>query len=228
MSNGPRRLNWKHGLAAFSLGVALSFSAWFYADVLRNFVLMMSPATLFTQAEVLEASDDIQQQIKTQEKDISRLQAKYSRLTPKSSYLVVNSYRNTFKLIKDGEVIREGICSTGSLTLLEGPEGKQWLFHTPKGVFSILGKIKYPVWRKPDWAFIEEGEPVPAANAPERYEAGVLGDYALSIGDGYLIHGTLYKRQLGMAVTHGCVRLGDDDLKVIYHTLAVGSKVMLY
>ena len=40
-----------------------------------------------------------------------------------------------------------------------------------------------------------------------------LGDYALALGDGYLIHGTIYKRFLGMPVTHGCVRLNDEDLE---------------
>ena len=61
-----------------------------------------------------------------------------------------------------------------------------------------------------------------------RYEYGVLGDYALAIGDGYLIHGTIYKRFLGMPVTHGCVRLNDEDLEVIYNTLNIGSKVYIF
>jgi lipoprotein-anchoring transpeptidase ErfK/SrfK len=56
----------------------------------------------------------------------------------------------------------------------------------------------------------------------------VLGEYALELGDGYLIHGTLYKRMLGMPVTHGCVRLGDEDLRVVYRNLQIGSKVFIY
>jgi len=56
----------------------------------------------------------------------------------------------------------------------------------------------------------------------------VLGDYALSLGDGYLIHGTLYQRYLGLPVTHGCVRLGDKELEIVYQALKVGSKVFIY
>jgi lipoprotein-anchoring transpeptidase ErfK/SrfK len=56
----------------------------------------------------------------------------------------------------------------------------------------------------------------------------VLGDYALSLGDGYLIHGTLYKRLLGMPVTHGCIRLNDDDLEKVYRTLDYNSKVIIF
>jgi L,D-transpeptidase YbiS len=43
-----------------------------------------------------------------------------------------------------------------------------------------------------------------------------------------MIHGTIYKRFLGMNVTHGCVRLGDDDLEAVYKNLQIGSKVYIY
>lgn len=93
---------------------------------------------------------------------------------------------------------------------------------------TVLSKTENPVWSKPDWAFIEEGLPVPKAGDPSRYERGVLGKYKLSMADGYLLHGTLYQRFLGMPVTHGCIRLGDEDLDVVYHTLQVGSFVYVY
>ncbi len=37
----------------------------------------------------------------------------------------------------------------------------------------------------------------------------------------------LYKRALGMSVTHGCVRVGDDDLEVIYKAVRIGSRVYI-
>jgi L,D-transpeptidase YbiS len=113
--------------------------------------------------------------------------------------------------------------------LLDAGGEKKWMFETPKGVKRIQGKTESPVWRKPDWAFIEEGLPVPKHQfSYERYEFGVLGDYALSLGDGYMIHGTLYKRLLGMPVTHGCVRMDDADLEKVYRTLEIGSKVYIF
>ena len=95
-------------------------------------------------------------------------------------------------------------------------------------MYKVLGKVTNPVWRRPDWSYVEEGLPIPSANDPSRWEAGVLGDYALSIGDGYLIHGTIYKRFLGMPVTHGCIRMNDEDLEAVYKTLDLGSKVYIY
>ncbi len=163
------------------------------------------------------------------EKRVKKLESSYARLSNRQPYLIVNTSDNTFTLISNGKLVREGMCSTGSFVLLDAGGEKKWMFETPKGMMRIQGKTESPVWRKPDWAFIEEGLPVPKhANSFERYERGVLGDYALSIGNGYLIHGTLYQRLLGMPVTHGCVRLGDADLEQVFRTLRVGSKVYIF
>ncbi len=166
--------------------------------------------------------------IRKLKKEVSALKQQYQNLTPSHSYIVVNTTYNRFKLYKNRKQIREGFCSTGSYTLLKSHDKRQWIFHTPKGMYRVLGKVTKPVWRRPDWSFVEEGLPIPSVNDPSRWEAGVLGDYALSIGDGYLIHGTIYKRFLGMPVTHGCIRMNDDDLEAVYKTLEIGSKVYIY
>jgi L,D-transpeptidase YbiS len=162
------------------------------------------------------------------ENNISQSQKKLKSFLPTQPYLTVNSTINRFKLFdKDGSLIREGLVSTGSYTLLRG-NNKQWMFKTPRGQLKVLGKAKDPVWVRPDWAFIEEGLKVPPARHPSRFEYGTLGDYSLNLGNGYLIHGTLYKRFLGLPVTHGCVRMGDEDLEVTFKTLQLGSRVYIY
>ncbi|MGE0088931.1 MAG: L,D-transpeptidase [Bacteroidales bacterium] len=161
-------------------------------------------------------------------KNTVKLQRKLDYSTPNSSYMVINTTENTFHLYSGKRLVRKGSCSTGSYTLLQASDDKQWIFKTPRGVKHIHGKTTSPVWKKPDWAFIEEGLPVPPPNDNSRFEYGTLGDYALSIGNGYLIHGTLYQRLLGLPVTHGCVRLNDKDLESVYHTLSIGSKVYIY
>ena len=172
--------------------------------------------------------DKISSQITQMDKDIQAINKKLDKLIPREPFLVINSSANHFFLYNSNKVIRDGVCSTGSYTVLQAGDKQEWIFITPRGMFKIKGKITSPVWRKPDWAFIEEGLPVPSQDSEDRYEYGVLGDYALAIGNGYLLHGTLYKRFLGMNVTHGCVRLGDEDLKVIYNTLDIGSKVFIF
>ena len=153
---------------------------------------------------------------------------RFNSLTPGQNYLIINTTGNRFYLYRHRRLIREGFCSSGSYVQLLSHDSREWIFRTPKGMFRIQGKTSYPVWKKPDWAFIEEGMPVPSPDHHTRFERGVLGDYALSLGDGYLIHGTPYTRFLGMPVTHGCVRLGDEDLEFVFRYLEVGSKVFIY
>ena len=167
-------------------------------------------------------------EFKMLEKETGKLNAKLNAFTPKSYYLIINSTNNEFFLFKGSKLAREGKCSTGSYLLLENGKNQKWLFKTPKGEFRILGKKTDPVWKKPDWAFVEDGLTIPSPNHSSRYEYGVLGDYALMLGHGYMIHGTLYQRFLGLPVTHGCIRLNDEDLKIVYRSLDVGAKVFIY
>jgi L,D-transpeptidase YbiS len=162
------------------------------------------------------------------EKSIQKLDKKLGALVPWSPFLVVNTTENEFYLYRNRKLIRKGRCSTGSYILLENGEQQKWIFKTPRGEFRVQAKTISPIWKKPDWAFIEEGLPVPSLNHSSRFEYGVLGDYSLSLGQGYLIHGTLYKRLLGMPVTHGCIRLNDENLRFIYHTLNIGDRVYIY
>ena len=167
-------------------------------------------------------------QISLLTRDIQRLSRKYNSYTSGQSYIVINTTDNRFALYRNKKLIREGSCSTGSYKKLLTAEGKSWTFKTPRGKFSIQNKRTNPYWHKPDWAFIEEGIPVPPKDSPLRWERGVLGDYAMDLGDSYMIHGTIYKRFLGLPVTHGCVRLNDEDLEAVYSTLNIGSKVYIF
>ena len=141
-------------------------------------------------------------------------------------FILIDTSRNRLYLRKGEDVLLDAVCSTGSGVELVAPD-KNWTFRTPRGAFRVISKTKNPVWRKPDWAFLEEGEPVPKKER-DRYEAGVLGEFALGIGNGYFIHGTLYTRLLGSNVTHGCIRLGSEDLALLARKVPIGTKVYIY
>ncbi|MBK9306731.1 MAG: L,D-transpeptidase [Nitrospira sp.] len=168
--------------------------------------------------------------------NLRALQAKYktlstqlSKLRPNQPYILVDTARNRLYVKRHGEVVLDAIASTGSGTILDKPGGDadQWIFDTPRGEFLVRSKLTKPTWIKPDWAFIEEGLGVPQ-NTADRAEEGVLGDYALGFGKGYFIHGTLYTRLLGKNVTHGCIRLNDNDLKGVYTLARVGTPIMIF
>lgn len=163
------------------------------------------------------------------EKEISKLQNKLDKCTPTDAYIIINTNDNHFYLYKNKQMVRDGLCSSGkNERLVSAERNYKHDFYTPIGVLKVLTKQKNPVWAKPNWAFIEDGLPIPPPGDPSRFEAGTLGAYKLTLGDGYMIHGTIYKRFMGMSVTHGCVRLGDEDLEVVFNTMAIGSKVYIY
>ncbi len=158
-----------------------------------------------------------------------KIKKNLSSLFPKGNYIVIDTARNILYLKNGDRVLHQAIISTGSGKFLMDPRNleKKWVFDTPRGEFKIKIKVVEPVWVKPDWAFIEEGDDIPK-NYNDRMEPGVLGDYALGIGNGYFIHGTLYTRLLGKPITHGCIRVGDKDLKIIYKSATIGTKVYIF
>jgi lipoprotein-anchoring transpeptidase ErfK/SrfK len=156
------------------------------------------------------------------------LRQKLRSLTPQEIYIVVDTGRNRLFLKRGDRIVREAVISCGSGSVLKDPSGKrQWTFDTPRGEHQVKSKYVAPAWIKPDWAFIEEAEAIPK-DPKERVEEGVLGDYALGFGNGYFIHGTLYTRLLGRNVTHGCIRVGDQDLKTIFTTAGIGTKIYIF
>lgn len=69
---------------------------------------------------------------------------------------------------------------------------------------------------------------VPPVTTPQRHYDKVLGKYRLELGGGYGIHGTDEPDKLGQSVSHGCVRLGDDDIAQLYGMVNVGDTVIIY
>ncbi len=69
---------------------------------------------------------------------------------------------------------------------------------------------------------------VPPAGTKHRSIQGELGHFRLALGDGYLLHGTPYTKSIGAAVTHGCVRLRDEDIEWLYDNVPLGTRVYLY
>ena len=157
-----------------------------------------------------------------------RASKRLDALRPRGRYIVIDSHRNRLRVFEDDVMLLDAVCSTGSGTVLVHPSGKKvWTFDTPLGERRVIRKTRNPVWSKPDWAFIEEGFQ-PPKDPSLRVDTNSLGDYALYLGDGYIIHGTLFQTLLGKGVTHGCVRLGDEDLEYVYGAIPVGARVYLY
>jgi hypothetical protein len=204
--------------------------------VLAGFVLLAGGLILRLRQERLHpgAADSTplgpadQKEFRSLEKRAAALESQIAALRPKGTYVIIDTGRNLLTLVKNDRPALEAVCSTGSGRALSDPVKKRlWVFDTPRGEFDIRAKHPNPVWIKPDWAFLEIGEPIPRDLAA-RLAPTELGDYAMDLGDGYLIHGTLYERALGLSITHGCVRLGARDLDTVYHGIRIGTRVYIF
>lgn len=69
---------------------------------------------------------------------------------------------------------------------------------------------------------------VPPYGTNQRRYKGILGTRRLVLGDGYGIHGTNAPESIGRSVSHGCVRLRNEDIEKLFDMVAVGTPVYIY
>jgi len=69
---------------------------------------------------------------------------------------------------------------------------------------------------------------IPPVGTLNRRVTESLGEYALDLGGGYLIHGTSNKASIGQAASHGCIRVDDDDLMWLFENVPVGTPVLIH
>jgi L,D-transpeptidase ErfK/SrfK len=104
-------------------------------------------------------------------------------------------------------------------------------WRTPLGQTRITNKRERPTWVPPDSVrqeHIANGEPPLPAVVPAGPD-NPLGNYAMRLGlkGAYLIHGTNNPIAVGMAVTHGCIRMYPEDIEELFPMVAVGTPVYL-
>ena len=109
--------------------------------------------------------------------------------------------------------------SDGSVVTVEGsdvvralPDGRRDVLNATDGREIVVdGKVLVP----------------PLGTTSRRYQ-GVLGTHRLNMGNGYAMHGTNQPKSVGRAVSHGCVRLRNEDIAKLYAMVPVGTPVYIY
>ena len=142
-------------------------------------------------------------------------------------HIVVSLDEHRLHVVENGRVLWSAVIGTGTGTRLAGA-GQKWDFSTPRGMFRVQVKQKDPVWFLPDWYFVERGEAVPPPDSPVRRREGELGTSALFLGEEIAIHGTDRPELLGDDVSHGCIRVTNEDARRLYHEVEIGTPVLIY
>jgi L,D-transpeptidase ErfK/SrfK len=103
---------------------------------------------------------------------------------------------------------------------------------TPIGETRVIQKEKHPFWYPPEGVrkeHLANGDPLPPGPVKPGPD-NPLGDYAMRLAAGggtYLIHGTNNPMAVGMAITHGCVRMYPEDVAALFPLIPVNTKVWL-
>ncbi len=98
--------------------------------------------------------------------------------------------------------------------------------HEPVGEFEITQKRKNPIWY-PTKRLREENPELPRAVPPGKNNP--LGTRALRLGEtAYLIHGTNKPYGIGMRVSHGCIRMYNQDVERLFDMVDEGTVVKIF
>lgn len=122
------------------------------------------------------------------------------RLTKLSRGQSIDAGNGSVITVSGSDVVRRG--SDGSVTPLEVEDGRE---------IVVNGQLIVP----------------PFGTNQRRYK-GVLGTHRLVLGNGYAIHGTNVPTSIGQSVSHGCVRLLNEDIAHLYSIVPVGTPVYIY
>lgn len=91
-------------------------------------------------------------------------------------------------------------------------------WQTPQGEFHVINKLENPAWQHPiTHEKIASGPDNPLGT---RW-IGFWSDGQAQIG----FHGTNQEELIGAAVSHGCVRMRNQDIEALYHQVEVNTPV---
>jgi hypothetical protein len=69
---------------------------------------------------------------------------------------------------------------------------------------------------------------IPPYGTNQRKYRGVLGSHRINLGNGYALHGTNQPESIGRSVSHGCIRLRNEDISELYGKLSIGTPIFIY
>lgn len=142
-------------------------------------------------------------------------------------YVVVDVDVNELRFMDGDRVLWRAPVGTGTGFRLTQSGGRDWQFDTPSGTMYVQYKEQNPTWFIPDWWFIENKRPIPPAGSPERRQEGGLGAAAVYLGNELAIHGTDKPELLGRRVSHGCIRLSNENALRLFHNVQIGTPVII-
>jgi lipoprotein-anchoring transpeptidase ErfK/SrfK len=96
--------------------------------------------------------------------------------------------------------------------------------NTPTGVWKVINHLENPDWVDPDGKRWHANDP---QNPLGEFWIGLEGIEGDAVGrTGFGIHGTIEPQTIGQDVSLGCVRMGADDIALVYKLLLPGTSIV--
>lgn len=127
-------------------------------------------------------------------------------------HIVISKGQNTLSLYEGARLVKAYPVGTG-----RSPE------QTPEGTFPIVLKTWYPSWTNP-----ETGVTIPGGSPQNPLGTRWMGlGVGNTAGHSYGIHGTNQPGSVGHHISHGCVRMLNQDVEELYNLVPAGTLVQI-
>lgn len=144
--------------------------------------------------------------------DVTRTSVNYSGPHAPGTIVVNTAERKLYLVQSGGTALRYGIGV--------GRVGFTW-----KGMRKVTAKKEWPSWTPPPQMLQRRPD------LPRHMAGGIdnpLGARAMYLGGTlYRIHGSNEPETIGQAVSSGCFRMTNDDVKDLYERVAIGTTVIV-
>lgn len=130
-------------------------------------------------------------------------------------FITINLSTNKLTLYSGSDVVAVYSVATGKL--------ENGVSLTPSGKFTILTKVRDPAWGGGGYT-----DPV-AGGAPNN----PLGHYWMGLsagshpGNEYGIHGNIDEGSIGTYASHGCIRMHNNEVPILFDTVPKGTSVWI-
>lgn len=157
--------------------------------------------------------------------DVGSLQTGDILTIPSQRLVIANDNANMVVSLQERRLYFSNNNIDESYPVAIGREG----WHTPVGLFSVIGKQHLPSWHVPKdiiAEFAEQDITLPAVVPPG--PDNPLGDYLIRLSmPSYLIHSTNDTASIGKETTSGCISLYPEDIEKLYKMVAIGDNIKI-
>lgn len=147
---------------------------------------------------------------------IPRKEIAFKEGYPAGTIIIDTSDRRLYHVLGNGKAMRYGVGV--------GRDGFEW-----SGTNRVSRKAEWPSWTPPE--VMIKREAAKGRILPRYMEGGPnnpMGARALYIGSTiYRIHGTNEPWSIGQAMSSGCIRMANDDVRHLYERVSVGNRVIV-